>query len=606
MCGIIGYTSTVKNNQTVIESMLEAINHRGPDDQGYYQDNHISIGMRRLSIIDLDHGHQPIFNEDKSLVLVFNGEIYNYQILRAKLISLGHIFTTNSDSEVIIHGFEQYGKDIVNHLRGMFAFAIYNLHTNELFIARDIFGIKPLFYCQVDTQLIFASEIKALFKHPKIKKEFNPKCLSGYLSFQYNPLEETFYRDIYQLLPGHYLEFNQTLKITKYFNFDFNIDHQLNEAKAIDQLSSILQNSIDSHLLSDVEMGSFLSGGIDSSYLVANSNIKQTFSVGFQEGNCNEIPLAKQLCQHLKINNHHKIISKQEFFDTIPTMLEILDEPVADPSIIPLYHLTELASQHVKVVLSGEGSDELFGGYNIYQTPLSLKPMQLIPFSWRKKLKNALIKSNHEFKGKEYLIRSGQTIEERFIGNAFIFHYDEIEQLLKPKLPKYAPQTITLPYYQDVTNYDDITKMQYIDLNFWLKGDILRKADHISMANSLEVRVPFLDKEVWQIASKLPVNLRVNKKETKSLFRKVATNSLPQNNSERKKLGFPVPLNQWFKEKEYYQMLSVAFASDTAQTFFNTKYLNKLLDDHYQNVRNNARKLWTIYIFIIWYQQNFN
>lgn len=232
--------------------------------------------------------------------------------------------------------------------------------------------------------------------------------------------------------------------------------------------------------------------------------------------------------------------------------------------------------------------------------------MQFIPFSWRKKLKNKLIKSNHEFKGKEYLIRSGQTIEERFIGNAYIFHYNEIEQLLKPELPKYAPQEITRPYYQEAANYDDITKMQYIDLNLWLKGDILRKADHISMANSLEVRVPFLDKEVWQIASKLPVNFRVNKKETKSIFRKVATNSLPKSNSERKKLGFPVPLNQWFKEKEYYQMLSIAFASNTAQTFFNTKYLNKLLDDHYQNVHNNARKLWTIYIFIIWYQQNFN
>lgn len=606
MCGIIGYTNNVSNNQSVIENMLQKISHRGPDDQGYYQDSKITLGMRRLSIIDLDSGNQPLFNEDKSLILVFNGEIYNYQVLRAKLISLGHTFTTNSDSEVIIHGYEEYGNDIVNHLRGMFAFAIYNIHTKALFIARDIFGIKPLFYTIVKNELVFASEIKALFEYPGVEKKFNEQCLSSYLAFQYNPLTETFYRGIFQLLPAHYLEFTDNLKLTHYFKFNYNLDDNLKETDALNMLESTLKDSISHHRLADVEMGSFLSGGIDSSYLAANSQVKKTFSVGFEDHRCNELPLARELSQYLDIENYQKVITKDEFWHTIPTILNILDEPVADPSIIPLYHLTKLASQHVKVVLSGEGADELFGGYNIYQTPLTLVPTKIIPFFLRKGLKNILIKTNYEFKGKQYLIRAGQKIEERFIGNAFIFQNHELKKLIKPQWPIYPPQVLTNAYYRDVAKKDDITKMQYIDLNFWLRGDILRKADHISMANSLEVRVPYLDKEVWAISSILPTNLRVNKKATKYIFRKMAAKSLPLQNSERKKLGFPVPLNEWIKEEQYYQPIKELFNSKSAQKYFNCDYLNYLLDEHYQGIHNNARKIWTVYIFLTWYNRNFD
>ena len=462
MCGILGYTNCITNNQNVIENMLKKITHRGPDDQ----DNHISLGMRRLSIIDLNCGKQPIFNEDKSLILVFNGEIYNYQNLKNKLLSLGHIFTTNSDSEVIIHGYEEYGNNVVNHLRGMFAFAIYNLHTNSLYIARDIFGIKPLFYTIVNKQLIFASEIKALFEYPGIEKIFNEDCLASYLAFQYNPLTETFYKGIFQLLPAHYLEFNDTLKLTHYFKLEYNINSHLSENKAIRLIETTMKDSIDKHQLADVEMGAFLSGGIDSSYLAANSQVKKTFSIGFENPQCNELPLVKEFSQQLKIENYQKTITKEEFWQSVPTILKILDEPVADPSIIPLYHLSKLASQHVKVVLSGEGADELFGGYNIYQTPLTLAPTKIIPFYIRKKIKNILLKSNYNFKGKQYLIRAGQTVEERFIGNAFIFQNNELNKLIKPQHHIYQPQILTNPYYREVAQYDDITKMQYIDLNF--------------------------------------------------------------------------------------------------------------------------------------------
>lgn len=606
MCGIIGYTNNIPNNKNVIKNMLKKINHRGPDDQGYYQDCNISLGMQRLSIIDIDNGKQPLFNEDKSLILVFNGEIYNYQLLKNKLISLGHVFTTNSDSEVIVHGFEEYGNDIVNHLRGMFVFAIYNLHTNKLFIARDIFGIKPLFYTIVENELIFASEIKALFEYPGVQKKFNDHCLASYLAFQYNPLAETFYKGIYQLLPAHYFEFNGTLKLTHYFKFNYNIDNDLNEKNAIDLIETTMKDSITQHQLSDVEMGSFLSGGIDSSYLVANSQVKKTFSVGFENPHYSELPLAKQFSHKLKIDNYQKIITKEEFWQTIPTIINILDEPIADPSIIPLYHLSKLASQHVKVVLSGEGADELFGGYNIYQSPLSLVPTKIIPFPIRKKIKNILLKTNCNFKGKQYLIRAGQKIEERFIGNAFIFQNEEIKKLINPQWHIYSPQTLTNPFYRDVANYDDITKMQYIDLNFWLRGDILRKADHISMANSLEVRVPYLDKEVWAISAILPTHLRVNKKTTKYAFRKAATKSLPLQNTKRKKLGFPVPINEWLKEEQYYQHIHNLFNTPIAHKYFNCDYLNTLLDDHYQGTKNNARKIWTVYIFLTWYHLNFN
>ncbi|WP_279166575.1 asparagine synthase (glutamine-hydrolyzing) [Thomasclavelia cocleata] len=606
MCGILGYTNCITNNQNVIENMLKKITHRGPDDQGYYQDNHISLGMRRLSIIDLNCGKQPIFNEDKSLILVFNGEIYNYQNLKNKLLSLGHIFTTNSDSEVIIHGYEEYGNNVVNHLRGMFAFAIYNLHTNSLYIARDIFGIKPLFYTIVNKQLIFASEIKALFEYPGIEKIFNEDCLASYLAFQYNPLTETFYKGIFQLLPAHYLEFNDTLKLTHYFKLKYNINSHLSENKAIRLIETTMKDSIDKHQLADVEMGAFLSGGIDSSYLAANSQVKKTFSIGFENPQCNELPLVKEFSQQLKIENYQKTITKEEFWQSVPTILKILDEPVADPSIIPLYHLSKLASQHVKVVLSGEGADELFGGYNIYQTPLTLAPTKIIPFYIRKKIKNILLKSNYNFKGKQYLIRAGQTVEERFIGNAFIFQNNELNKLIKPQHHIYQPQILTNPYYREVAQYDDITKMQYIDLNFWLRGDILRKADHISMANSLEVRVPYLDKEVWLMSSTLPTRLRVNKKATKYIFRKTAAKSLPPKNTKRKKLGFPVPINEWLKEEQYYQQIKELFNGPIAQKYFNCDYLNELLDNHFQNIHNNARKIWTVYIFIIWYHYNFN
>lgn len=606
MCGIVGYTNSITNNQDVIENMLKKITHRGPDDQGYYQDSCISLGMQRLSIIDLNSGKQPLFNEDKSLILIFNGEIYNYQNLRDKLISLGHIFNTNSDSEVIIHGYEEYGNDVVNHLIGMFAFAIYNLHTNKLFLARDIFGIKPLFYTIINNQLVFASEIKALFEYPGVKKIFNEDCLASYLAFQYNPLTETFYKGIYQLLPSHYLEFNDAIKLTHYFKFKYNINSHLNENEAIKIIETTMKDSITQHQLADVEMGSFLSGGIDSSYLVANSQVKKTFSVGFEDPQCNELPLAKELCKQLEIENYQKTITKEEFWQSVPTILKILDEPVADPSIIPLYHVSKLASQHVKVVLSGEGADELFGGYNIYQTPLTLAPTKIIPYSIRKKIKNILLNSNCNFKGKQYLIRAGQTIEERFIGNAFIFQYDELKKLIKPQWHIYQPQTLTNPYYREVTKYDDITKMQYIDLNFWLRGDILRKADHISMANSLEVRVPYLDKEVWLTSSILPTQFRVNKKATKYIFRKTAEKSLPLKNSQRKKLGFPVPINEWLKEETYYKQIKDMFNSSIAQKYFNCNYLNNLLDNHFKGIHNNARKIWTVYIFLTWYSYNFN
>lgn len=606
MCGITGYTSSILNSQDVIVKMLNKIKHRGPDDQGFYQNSQITLGMRRLSIIDLDSGKQPLFNEDRSLVLVFNGEIYNYQALRTKLISLGHIFTTDSDSEVILHGYEEYSNNIVDHLRGMFAFALYNLHTDKLFIARDIFGIKPLFYTVINEQLVFSSEIKALFEYPGVKKEFNEQCLSSYLAFQYNPLIETFYRGIYQLLPGHYLEFDQQLKITHYFKLKYNIDKDLNETKAIKIIDATLEDSIEHHKLADVELGSFLSGGIDSSYIAAKSKVKKTFSVGFEETNCNEIPLAKKLCQQFNIENYQKIISKEEFWESIPIILDILDEPVADPSIIPLYHLTKLASQHVKVVLSGEGADELFGGYNIYRTPYSLTPTKVIPFCIRKGIKNVLQKTNYDFKGKQYLIRAGQKVEERFIGNAFIFQNHEIEKLLKSKWPHHRPQTITNKFYREVSKYDDVTKMQYIDLNFWLRGDILRKADHISMANSLEVRVPYLDKEVWNICATLPAHLRVTKKVTKYIFRKTTSELLPPQNVERKKLGFPVPLNKWLKEEKYFQMIKSVFNNEIANKYFNCDYLNDLLNNHFQGIENNARKIWTVYLFLIWYQHNFS
>lgn len=611
MCGFAGYITKeglAKNYKDDLLEMMNAIIHRGPDDSGSHIDDMAGLGFRRLSIIGIENGKQPMYNEDGSIVVVFNGEIYNYKEIKEELINKGHLFKTQADTEVLVHGYEEYGPDVVQKLRGMYAFAIWNRKKKELFIARDIFGIKPLFYTETkEGDFVFGSEIKSLLKFPNVKKEFNPEALESYLSFQYSVLPETFFKGIYRLSPAHCIIWkNGQMDIKRYWKPEFKPDENISFDEAVKKVNKVMKDSIEAHKISDTEVGGFLSGGVDSSYIVARSDLDKTFSVGFDYPNCNETPLAKTLSEYVGVKNKSKLITTEEYFEEFPKIMNHCDEPLSDPSCIALYFLCRLASEQVKVVLSGEGSDELFGGYNIYKTPYALKPVKIVPKVVRKGVANVMKKIPFRFKGKEYMIRAGMDLEDRYIGNAYIYHTDEVYKLLKNPVKKYIPEDIVKPLFAKVKDADDVTKMQYIDINTWLWGDILNKADTMSMAHSLEVRVPFLDREVAKVAFSIPAKHRVNNKETKRYFRAAANEFMPDVTAERKKLGFPIPVRNWLREDKYYNLVKSVLESEESAKFFNIDYLVNLLDEHYNNKCDNSRKIWTVYAFILWYQKHFS
>lgn len=608
MCGIAGFMGQVENRADVIRNMTEVITHRGPDSDGFFTDDNISMGFRRLSIIDLGAGHQPIYNEDKSLVLTFNGEIYNYKDLRKELIAKGHKFYTDTDSEVLVHGFEEWKEDMLPKLRGMFGFAIYNTKDSSLFIARDFFGIKPMHYTQIGNDFVYASEIKSILEYPKFEKKFNRKALDSYLSFQYAVPPETFFEGVYCLMPGHYLWYKDgEVETTRYFEARFNPNEEMTEEEAVDKIEKVFENSVNAHKIADVEVGCFLSSGVDSSYVSTYFADQKTFTVGFDFGEkYNEISWAKNLSEKIGVEHHTHLISSEEFWDAVPTVQYHMDQPLADPSCIALYFVSRLASHYVKVVLSGEGADELFGGYTCYNDPRVFKIYQtIVPHCIRKAIR-AICRKLPDIKGRDYLIRACDKLEERYIGNAFMYDYKQKQELLKDPSIATRPQDLTRKYYYRCRKYDDVTKMQYLDINMWMVGDILLKADRMSMANSLELRVPFLDKEVFKVASSLPTKLRCNKHNTKYAMRKAAVRHMPEATAEKEKLGFPVPTRVWLRDEKYYNVVKTKFKGKTAEKFFNTDVLVSWLDSHFSGKEDNSRRVWTIYVFLVWYDIYFD
>lgn len=604
MCGICGFTGQIEQRENTIKQMTEVITHRGPDSSGFYSDNFISMGFRRLSIIDLEEGHQPLYNEDKTLVLTFNGEIYNYKELKKELEGLGHTFATESDSEVLLHAFEQWDEEMFEHLRGMFAFAIYNKETKALFLARDFFGIKPLHYTMIGDNFCYASEIKSILEHPEFKKEFNEKALDHYLSFQYCPQPLTFFKGVYCLLPGHFMWFRDgVVETQRYFEAKFKPDPEMTEDEAVDKIEAVFENSVNAHKIADVEVGCFLSSGVDSSYVSTYFKDQKTFTVGFDFGErYNEISWAENLSKELGVEHHTKLISSEEFWAAVPKVQYHMDQPLADPSCIALYFVAKLASEYVKVVLSGEGADELFGGYTCYNEPRVFNLYQkIVPYCIRKAI-CAVCKKLPDVKGRDYLIRATHPLEKRFIGNAYMYDQKQKKAILKDSSLATDPTRLVRRHYMRARRYDDVTKMQYLDINMWMVGDILLKADRMSMANSLELRVPFLDKEVFKVASTIPTDLRVNKYNTKYAMRQAALRHLPQATAEKEKLGFPVPTRVWLRDEHYYSIVKDLFTSPTAQKFFNTDILIDYLDEHFIEKEDNSRKIWTIYVFLVWYQ----
>lgn len=604
MCGVCGFTGQVVDQDKTLKEMTDVITHRGPDSAGYYQSDAISMGFRRLSIIDLEEGSQPIYNEDKTLVLTFNGEIYNYKELREELVEKGHVFTTHTDSEVLLHGFEEWKEKLLDKLRGMFGFAIFNTVDQSLFLARDFFGIKPMHYTTVGDHFIYASEIKSILKFPGFEKKFNYKTLDNYLSFQYAVPPETFFEGVYCLMPGHYLWYKDgQIETTRYFDPTFSPDKDLKLEDAVDEIEKAFEDSVNAHKISDVEVGCFLSSGVDSSYVSTYFSDQKTFTVGFDFGKkYNEISWAQSLSEKIGVDHHYKVISSEEFWDSIKKVQYHMDQPLADPSCIALYFVSKLASEYVKVVLSGEGADELFGGYTVYNEPHVFKWYQrILPGCIRRGLAK-FVEPLPFFRGQSFIIRGSRKTEEKFIGNAFMYSDEDKRRLLKDPSIVTKPQNLCKKIYDKVRGYDDVTKMQYLDINLWMVGDILLKADRMSMANSLELRVPFLDKEVFKVASKLPTKLRVNHKNTKYAMRQAAMRHLPEATAQKEKLGFPVPTRVWLRDEKYYNVVKEMFESETAKQFFHSEELVKVLDEHYTNKKDNSRKVWTIYIFLVWYE----
>ena len=603
MCGFVGFCSKDVKDKNVIKEMNNQIIHRGPDSDGYYFDKDVNFGFRRLSIIDLHEGSQPILNESGDTAIIFNGEIYNYQELREDLVAKGYKFKTHTDTEVILHGYEEYGEEgILAKLRGMFAFTIWDSKKEKLFGARDHFGIKPYYYALLDGDLLFGSEVKSFLKYPKFKKEVNEKALKHYLVFQYNPLEETFFKGVKKLRPGHYYIYeNGKMEIKTYYNLTLDYKNMTFD-EAVGKIEKEVEESVKYHKISDVEVGSFLSGGVDSSYVVATALPDKTFSVGFDNKGFNETMYAKELSDSLGIKNFAKLITPDEFFEGINKVQYYSDEPHANLSSVPLYFLSKLASEQVKVVLSGEGADELFAGYNEYADALPQRIYRKLPFSLRHKL-YMKYKDRKHFRGQTIILKYGQKVEDRYIGPAEIMT-DELANSLVTSKYKNAETSrdLTKKYYDEVKNMDDVSKRLYLDMKMWIVEDILLKADKMTMANSIELRVPLLDKKMWELARTIPVRHKVHNEITKYAFRRAAKNKLPEDWAKRRKLGFVVPFVLWIKEEKYYKIVKEVFNKDFVSEFFDKDKINKLLDDHFNGITNNGRKVYTIYTFLKWYE----
>lgn len=610
MCGLVGYTGKQARRREILQKMMERIIHRGPDSSGEFIGDEVAFGFRRLSIIDLEGGSQPIYNEDGSVVTVFNGEIYNFQTLRAELEEKGHVFTTNTDTEVLVHGWEEYGEGLAERLRGMFAFLIYDKNRNVIYGARDYFGIKPLYYYRTDEgNYLFGSEIKSFLEHPEFRKRLNKRALRPYLTFQYSSLDETFFEGVYKLPPAHYFTLAlgdgaNEMKTVRFWDEDFS-EVPGNFDNYVEEIDRTVHESVEAHRISDVKVGAFLSGGVDSSYITACLMPDKTFSVGFDYNKFNETDYAKELSDRLGIENYRKLITADECFDAFPDIQYHMDEPQSNPSSVPLYFLAKLAREHVTVVLSGEGADEIYAGYEWYdETPL-MRKYKKIPQFLRVAAADAAKRLPY-FKGHDFIIKSSGRPEDYFIGQALVWHDKEALRVLKPDY-RVGPSAleVTAPIYARVKGKPELDKKQYLDMNLWLPGDILLKADKMSMASSLELRVPFLDRVVMEQAEKIPHEYKINGKNTKYIFRKAANKTLPDEWADRKKMGFPVPIRYWLREKKYYDIVKGYFTSDYASEFFDTEELMKVLDEHYAGKANNGRRVWTVFTFLVWYKRFF-
>lgn len=617
MCGFVGFID--ENDQTydhraAIVAMADAIAHRGPDSEGYFEDGRAALGFRRLAIIDLAGANQPLYNENRSLVLVFNGEIYNYRELRRQLIAAGHAFSTQGDAEVVLHGFERWGEAVLDRLRGMFAFALYDTATGELFCARDAFGIKPLYYAVEGDRILFGSEIKGLLAHPHARRSLNERRLAHWLCMEYLPDEETLFEDVRKLPAGHWLRWrNGRAERGRWFVPRFAPDAGRSLKESAEAIEAALRESVAAHAIADVDVGCFLSAGVDSS-LVAREGARimeaRTFTIGWGEGRFSELEAAATFARATGLPNEGRILDAEQFFASVPAVQYAMDEPLPNPSAVPLYHLCAMAAESVKVVLSGEGADELFGGYPYYQECLAFAPYMTVPAPARRALAAAARRLPEGTHGRRFLMRGAHPLPERYIRLEYNFPWAEALDLLAPELGARCaaaptPWELAAPLFAEI-EADEITAMQTADILTWMQQDILLKADKMSMASSLELRVPFLDREVFALASTLPASQRVGRRETKIALRAAAARTLPQATAAMPKQGFVTPLAQWLREEPWHSQVREVLNSERARRFFRTDRLNALLDEHQRGPRSHMKKIWSAYCFLNWHEQYFD
>ena len=619
MCGLLGMlaaTGNVDQYVDALERSLPCMRHRGPDAAGTWHDGDAAFGFNRLSIIDLEHSHQPLRwgpeDEPDRYAMTFNGEIYNYVELREELKGLGYTFHTEGDGEPIVVGYHHWGKDVVNHLRGMFGIVIWDTHTKTMFAARDQFGIKPLYYATTEAGTVFASEMKCILEMAdEIGLELNldRRAIEHYVDLQYVPEPESLYANIRRVESGCTVTLRpgEDVVAERYFKPRFPVQQvkQGEEQQLFNRIAEALEDSVAKHMRADVTVGSFLSGGIDSTAIATLAKRHNpdllTFTTGFEREGYSEVDVAAESAEAIGVEHIVKIVSPEEYAESIPKIMWYLDNPVADPSLVPLYFVAQEARKHVKVVLSGEGADELFGGYTIYKEPLSLAPFEKIPSPLRRGLGKLSQVLPEGMKGKSLLNRGSMTMEERYYGNARSFNFEQMQRVIPWAKREWDHREVTAPIYAQSKDFDPVARMQHLDLFTWMRGDILVKADKINMANSLELRVPFLDKEVFKVAESIPYDLKISHGTTKYALRKAMEQIVPAHVLHRKKLGFPVPMRHWLAGDELYGWAQDTINESQTEDIFNKKEVLEMLKEHRDGVSDHSRRLWTVLSFMIWH-----
>ncbi len=626
MCGLLALVEAagpvgLQTQPDVADAVADAshlMRHRGPDEPGTWADGPVVFGFNRLSIIDIAHSHQPLRwgppETPDRYVLVFNGEIYNYMELRDELAAAhGAVFTTDGDGEPIIAAYHHWGTEALSRLRGMFAFALWDTVDGELLCARDPFGIKPLFLATGPGGTAVASEKKCLLQLADVV-QFDPdideRAVQHYTVLQYVPEPETLHRGIRRLESGCYARIRPDRLeplVTRYFvpRFAAVPFSRGGEQARYDEITAVLEDSVAKHMRADVTVGAFLSGGIDSTAIAAlairHNQRLITFTTGFEREGFSEIDVAVASAEAIGARHVAKVVSPSEFVAALPEIVWYLDEPVADPALVPLFFVAREARKHVKVVLSGEGADELFGGYTIYREPLSLRPFNYLPAPLRRSVGKMSKPLPEGLRGKSLLHRGSLTLEQRYYGNARSFSDEQLRAVLPGFRPEWTHTDVTAPVYAESLGWDPVARMQHLDLFTWLRGDILVKADKMTMANSLELRVPFLDPEVFAVAARLPQDAKITRTTTKYALRRALEPIVPAHVLNRPKLGFPVPIRHWLRAGELLEWAYAMVGSSAADQFVDVGAVRRMLDEHRSGVADHSRRLWTVLIFMLWH-----